>query len=265
MTSGVFNTSGSNLWVKLQRVFYNDIVTEYSKMRSNRFTLENIMKYIYDEQISKIPERYYNMDMQTKYLQFGSQYLYACHGDSYHHIKKWLTERLAFMDTLFNYAVSSSNYITIRTNKTGYVYMDIQTYIPLYVTVKWRNDATGTGIQTLKVGKGETVRFSTTLPAATDQEIVIYGGQYLKDLGDLSNLAPTALLISNANKLTKVKCSSPNLINTDLSQLKYLREIDLHGCTMLGTEVGTSPTLNISLGCLIYFFVNLEICAKPSL
>ena len=246
MTSGVFNTSGSNLWVKLQRVFYNDIVTEYSKMRSNRFTLENIMKYIYDEQISKIPERYYNMDMQTKYLQFGSQYLYVCHGDSYHHIKKWLTERLAFMDTLFNYTVSSSDYITIRTNKSGYVYMDIQTYIPLYVTVKWRNDATGTGIQTLKVGKGETVRFSTTLPAATDQEIVIYGGQYLKDLGDLSNLAPTTMLISNANKLTKVKCSSPNLINTDLSQLKYLREIDLHGCTMLGTGVGASPTLNIS-------------------
>ncbi len=246
MTSGVFNTSKSNLWVKLQRVFYNDIVTEYSKMRLDRFTLDNIMKYVYGEQIAKIPERYYNMDMQTKYLQFGSQYLYACHGDSYQHIKKWLTERLAFMDTLFNYTVSSSDYITIRANKLGYVYMDIQTYIPLYVTVKWRNDATGTGIQTLKVGKGETVRFSTTLPTATDQEIVIYGGQYLKDLGDLSNLAPTTMLISNAYKLTKVKCSSPNLINTDLSQLRYLREIDLHGCTMLGTGVGTSPTLNIS-------------------
>lgn len=246
MTSGVFNTSKSNLWVKLQRVFYNDIITEYSKMRLDRFTLENIMKYIYDEQIAKIPERYYNMDMQTKYLQFGSQYLYACHGDSYQHIKKWLTERLAFMDTLFNYTVSSSDYITIRANKLGYVYLDIQTYIPLYVTVKWRNDATGTGIQTLKVGKGETVRFSTTLPTATDQEIVIYGGQYLKDLGDLSNLTPTTMLISNAYKLTKVKCSSPNLINTDLSQLKYLREIDLHGCTILGTGVGTSPTLNIS-------------------
>ena len=74
MTSGVFNTSKSNLWVKLQRVFYNDIVTEYSKMRLDRFTLDNIMKYVYGEQIAKIPERYYNMDMQTKYLQFGSQY-----------------------------------------------------------------------------------------------------------------------------------------------------------------------------------------------
>ena len=49
MTSGVFNTSKSNLWVKLQRVFYNDIVTEYSKMRLDRFTLENIMKYIYEK------------------------------------------------------------------------------------------------------------------------------------------------------------------------------------------------------------------------
>ena len=246
MTPEIFNTSNSNLWVKLQRVFYNDIIIEYSRMRSGKFTLDNIIKYLYDDQIAKIPERYYNMDMQTKYLQFGCQYLDMCHGDSYQHIKKWLTERLAFMDTLFNYTLSSSDYITIRTNKLGYVYMDIQTYIPLYVTVKWRNDATGTGIQTLKVGKGETVRFSTTLTTTTDQEIIVYGGRYLKDLGDLSNLAPTTMMISNAYKLTKIKCSSTKLINTDLSQLTYLREIDLRGCAMLGTDNDISPTLNVS-------------------
>ena len=254
--SGYFNTSASNLWTKVQRVFYNELRQQYKLMRQDRYTEENIMSYLYGNQISKIPQKYYNSDMKTKYLDFGPSYLYACHGDRYQHMKRWVRERLIFMDTLFEYFASTNDFVTVRANKLGYVYLDLQVYSPMYLTVKWRNQGNQTdeeesrknkpGYEYKKVNRGETVRFSATLPTATDQEILIYGGRFLKDLGDLSNLQPSTLLISPAVNLTKVTCHSPNLTTTDFSTCTKLQEIDLSDCTKLGSGIGTSSTLNIA-------------------
>lgn len=241
----VFNTTGSKLWQKVVLLFENELKQQYALMRQDRFTLNNIMKYIYEEQISQIPAKYYNIDMQTKYLNYGSSYLYALHGSGEQHIKKWIRERLMYCDTLLGYNVSTSDYITLRSSKLGEVYLDIQTYIPMYVRVKWRDEANNTGVQVKKVKPGETVRFSYNMPTATDQEIIVYGGYYLKSLGDVSNLQPTTMLIANASRLTEIECHSPNLINTDLSECTKLQRIDLSDCTALGTGIGAQPILNI--------------------
>lgn len=240
-----FNTTGSRLWQRVVLLFQEELKAEYALMRQGRFTVDNIMSYLYGEQISQIPATYYNRDMQTKYLDFGSAYLYALHGSGEKHLKRWIRERLMYVDTLLGYMVSSSDYITIRSNKLGYVYLDIQMYIPMYVTVKWRDEAGGTGIQTKRVGKGETVRFEYTMPTATDQEILVYAGHYIKSLGDLTNLQPSTLLIANANRLTEITCHSDNLINTDLSECKLLQKIDISDCIKLGTGIGAQPILNI--------------------
>ena len=241
----VFNTTGSRLWQRVVYLFQAELKEQYSIMRQGRFTVDNIMKYLYGEQISQIPARFYNFDMQSKYLNFGSSYLYALHGSGETHLKKWIRERLMYVDTLLGYMVSSSDYITLRSNKLGYVYLDIEMYIPMYVTVKWRDEANNAGIQTKRVGKGEKVRFEYNIPTETDQEIIVYAGHYIKSLGDLSNLQPSTLLISNANRLTEIECHSPKLINTDLSDCVLLQKIDISGCTALGTGVGAQPILNI--------------------
>ena len=241
----VFNTTGSKLWQRVVLQFDADLKAQYSLMRQDRFTVDNIMKYLYGEQISQIPATFYNKDMQTKYLNFGSSYLYALHGSGEQHIKRWIRERIMYCDTLLGYNVSSSDYITLRSSKLGEVYLDIQTYIPMYVSVKWRDEANNTGLQTKRVGRGETVRFTYNMPTATDQEIIIYAGYYLKSLGDVSNLQPTSMLIANASRLTEITCHSPNLINTDLSECKLLQKIDLSNSTALGTGIGAQPILNI--------------------
>ena len=241
----VFNTTGSRLWQRVILLFQNELKEQYSLMRQGRFTVDNIMKYLYGEQISQIPATFYNKDMQRKYLDFGSSYLYALHGSGEKHLKKWIRERLMYVDTLLGYMVSSSDYITIRANKLGYVYLDIEMYIPMYVTVKWRDEAGGTGIQTKRVGRGERVRFEYNMPTETDQEVLVYAGHYIKSLGDLSNLQPSTLLIANANRLTEIVCHSSHLINTDLSECTMLQKIDISGCSALGTGVGAQPILNI--------------------
>ncbi len=241
----VFNTTGSKLWQKVVLLFQNELQEQYAIMRQGRFTVDNIMKYLYGEQISQIPATFYNKDMQTKYLNYGSSYLYALHGSGEQHIRKWIRERLMYCDTLLGYRASSSDYITIRSSKLGEVYLDIETYIPMYVSVKWRDEANNTGLQTKRVGRGEKVRFTYNMPTATDQEIIVYAGYYLKSLGDVSNLQPTSMLIANASRLTEIECHSPNLINTDLSECTKLQRIDLSDCTALGTGIGAQPILNI--------------------
>ena len=54
--------------------FATDLKEEWALMRQKNFTLENIMKYVYEEQIAVIPAKYYNEDAQVKYLDFGSLY-----------------------------------------------------------------------------------------------------------------------------------------------------------------------------------------------
>ena len=243
---GVFNTTGSVLWQRIILLFQEELRQEYALMRQDRFTVDNIMKYLYGEQISQIPAVYYNKDMQTKYLNFGSSYLYALHGNGEQHIRKWIRERITYVDSLLGYMVNfDKDKITLRSSKLGEVYLDIETYIPMYVSVKWRDEANNTGMQTKRVGRGETVRFTYNMPTATDQEILVYAGYYLKRLGNVSNLQPTTMLIANASRLTEIECHSPNLINTDLSECTKLQRIDLSDCTALGTGIGAQPTMNI--------------------
>ena len=236
---GIFNTSSSQLWTKIRRVFEAELRQEYANMRNELFTVKNIMKYLYDYQIAKIPEVYYNEASQVRYLDFGNQYLYALHGSREFQIERWIKERLLYVDTLMGFDASTADYITVRGDMDGEVYLDIQTYSPMYLTVKWRDEANNSGSQTLKVKRGETVRFTKELHA-TDQEILIYGGQHLKSIGDVSNTSPTHLLLSSAPNLIDLRCTADTLFNLSLGGCKMLQTIDLHDCTNLGTDSSNS-------------------------
>ena len=163
---GSYNTSNSNLWNKVWNFFRLELQEEWAKMRQGNFTLDNLMHYIYDEQIAKIPTKLYNDDAQVKYLEFGSLYTYCCHGNKEHQIRRWLRERIAYVDSMLGYFTSQDDQVTVRMNKTGYVSFDVTPYIPLYFSVKWSN-ATG-GTQTFKLKRGETKTFYYTSTTATE-------------------------------------------------------------------------------------------------
>lgn len=240
---GVFNTSKSNLWSKLQRVFADEIKETYSKMRQKNFTYDKIMEYMYTKQIATIGERQYNLNAYSKYIRFGRTYLHMLHGNRIEHMKRFLKERLIYLDSLYGFeSTEIKDSITIRANHLGNVYLDIKTYSPQYVKVKWRNNE----YMTKRVGRGETVRFEGYLPTNTDQEILIYNAKQLKDIGDLSILEPKALLVSNAVKLTSLVCTSKNLLNVDVSKNTYLQNIDFTNCSILGTATGGGNILDIT-------------------
>lgn len=241
---GSYNTSNSNLWSKVWNFFNLELKEEWKKMRQDRFTLDNLMKYIYGEQISKIPTKLYNDDAQVKYLDFGSLYTYCCHGSKEHQIRRWLRERIAYVDSMLGYFTSQEDQVTIRMNKTGYVSFEVTPYIPLYFSVKWSN-ATG-GTQTFKLKRGETKTFYYTSTTSTDQEVLIYHAQHIKRLDNLSNLNPSSCILANAKKLTNVEIHSKELYNINVTNNIFLRNINLRDCSTLGTVTATGSSLDLS-------------------
>lgn len=242
--SGSYNTSNSNLWSKVWNYFNTELKEEWAKMRQGSFTLDNLMNYVYGEQISKIPAKMYNDDAQVKYLDFGSLYTYCCHGSKEHQIRRWLRERIAYVDSMLGYFTSQEDQVTIRMNKTGNVSFEVTPYIPLYFSVKWSN-ATG-GTQTFKLKRGETKTFNYSSTTSTDQEVIIYHAKYIKRLDNLSNLNPSSCILSNAVKLTNVEIHSSELYNINVTNNKFLRSINLENCTALGTVTATGSSLNLS-------------------
>lgn len=123
----------------------------------------------------------------------------------------------------------------------------------MWIKIKWSNEAGGTQLQ--KVGRNKIVSFSYNIATNTDQEINIYSAQHLKEIGDISAMNPSSLILGNATKLTKLICTNSTELNSiglggESSngvdkRMKNLQEVNLTGCSKLGTTA-TSKSLNLS-------------------
>lgn len=238
---GSFNTANSNLWRKVMEYFDAELKEEWKLMRQGNFTLDNIMEYVYGSQISQISAKHYNMDAEVKYLPFGSLYTSMCHGSKEHLVRRWLRERIAYVDSMMGYFGDSNDTVIVRAEHIGNIEVDITTYIPLYYTIKWKNGLT----ETKRIGKGETVKFST-YNTATDQEIILYYAKHLKKIENLSTLNPSSCKMGYAKKLTELEIHSDALMELVVEDNTYLRKLDIEGCKILGSITATQSSLNLT-------------------
>ena len=253
--AGTFNTSKSQLWSKVMIAFEKELKTEYQYMRTGKFNEANIMEFMYGEQISKIPEKYYNSDAQTKYLDFGALYLNKLHGNRYEHMKKWLRQRLLYVDTLLDYTSTTDDSITVRAGTLEQIQFEITTYNPMYVRIKWKNGYTA---KYRSDGKTPFVA-SYRLDTETDQEVLIYGGSQLKSIDGLSSAIPESMDIANASRLTKLVVHSSKLKNingttsggVNISGMSNMGTVDISGCTSLEGSLVVS-------GCPLLKYINCQ-------
>ena len=236
MEQGYWNTSSSRLWTRIRDLMHDDIVSTYNNMRQNGVSYENMMHYIYDEQIAKIPQTYYNKDYDVKYAPFADSYIGMAHGDTYEHVKRWLKQRFAFVDTLFDYAPSYNNdVLTIRANTTELMTLEIETYTPVYLHLSWYNGQ----MDKKKIDGKVSVEFSGKAQAATDQEVLIYGGSNVKSIKGIQSANPNRLILGSATKLTELDASNCPLLSeinmnkANLSPHEYLNKVNLSNCPLL--------------------------------
>ena len=237
MAQGYWNTSSSRLWTRVRDLFHDELVAKYNDMRQNGMSYESLMNVFYNEQIAKIPQKYYNMDADVKYLPYADEYLGKAHGDGYEHLKRWLKNRLIFTDSLYDYAPSYTNdMITFRANTTEEMSITIETYTPVYQHVSWYNG----NMQKEKIAKGTRLTFKGFAQAATDQEVLVYGGSNIKRIIGISTMNPNSMLIGNASRLVELDISDCPIL-TDINSNKanftphtYLNKLDISNCPLLG-------------------------------
>ena len=236
MEQGYWNTSSSRLWTRVRDLFHDELITKYNQMRQKGLSYESLMSVFYDEQIAKIPQKYYNLDADVKYLPYADEYLGKAHGDGYEHLKRWLKNRIMFVDTLFDYTPSYTNdMITFRANTTELMSITIETYSPVYQHLSWYNGNMEKG----KISRGTKFTFRGYAQAATDQEILVYGGSNIKRITGISSMNPDSMLIGNATRLVELDVSGSPLL-TDINSNKanltahtYLTKLDISDCPNL--------------------------------
>lgn len=248
MAQGYWNTSNSRLWTRIRDLFHSELVLIYKDMRQYGLSYDNLMHYFYDEQIALIPEAYYNKDYDVKYAPYANQYMGMANGSSYEHLKRWLKRRLLFTDTLYDYVPSYADSITIRANTTQEMRIEIETYAPVYQHMSWYNNQ----MDKKKIDGKTAVVFTGKAQAATDQEVLIYGGSNIKRIRGIATMNPDSMVIGNASKLVELDCAGSPIL-TDINQSKanlspnvYLTKVDISNCPLLGgtLRLNNSPLLS---------------------
>ena len=248
MEQGYWNTSSSRLWTRIRDLFHDELIEVYNKMRQNGLSYESLMNCFYGEQIAKIPQTYYNKDYDVKYAPFADSYIGMANGDTYEHLKRWLSQRLRFVDTLFDYAPSYNNdVLTIRANTTELMRLEIETYTPVYQHLSWYNNQ----MDKKKIDGKISVEFTGKAMTETDQEVLIYGGSNVKSIKGIQSMNPNRMLIGSATRLIELDASNCPLladINANKANLAphvYLNKVNLSGCPLLGGNliVNQSPLI----------------------
>ena len=184
----------------------------------------------------------------VKYAPFADSYIGMAHGDTYEHVKRWLKQRFTFVDTLFDYAPSYNNdVLTIRANTTELMTLEIETYTPVYQHVSWYNGQ----MDKKKIDGKVSVEFSGTAQAATDQEVLIYGGSNVKSIKGITSMNPNRMLIGSATKLVEIDAHDCPLLadinanKANLSPHEYLNKVNLSNCPLLegNLRLNNSPLI----------------------
>ena len=280
-----FNTKTSKLWNAFTEEFQTEIKDSYRVLRNaGVFTVDNILKNATSITDDMIGEIYFNKDAASKYLsqtnEKTSEYLKMLHGNRVQKYKKFLRERIIFLDTIYDYMESDIQFdslnsiITLRSDvlygqsatETMKCYLGISSYSPQYVSI-----AVGSGqdaIITAYVGpesryidpdtgmECEGTLFSFPI-RGTDKEMTISGAGNIKDLAKIQQLNVRDLIITKAERLLSLDLSySSRMTALSMGNNKYLRSLNCSNSYLLGTSA-TGQTIDLSK-CINLREVNLS-------
>jgi len=269
-----YNTRTSKLWNAFGTEFKEEIKKAYTTLRNAKvYDVDNIFKAISADTDDKIGKIYFNKDAASKYLSqttaSDSTYLQMLHGNRAQKYKKFLKERLIFLDTVFGYEESAAqpdtlnSYIGLRSDAaygqgegtTLRCYVGVSVYSPQYVTITIGSGADGkvtgyvgpesrykdpdTGIEY------EGALFSFPIKGI-NKEMGITGAGNIKQINRLQTLNLTEARIEKALKLLELDVSYSNRMEgLKIGNNKYLRHLNCTNSYRLGTAT-ESQTLDLS-------------------
>ena len=249
--SGDFNTIESQLWQKIidkQNGFWSRIIDRYAQLRyEGWFTTEKLLEYHNDNFIATIGQRFYNQDARLKYTKEENQtYMYMCNGSRLEYTKRWIEERLLYLDSSFDYITAYQKVASIRTNANDYLTLRMKAKSPRYIKIKWSDMLT---YQKYFVSNDKYYEFtSPILISNTDNNLDFQGIETITEIESFAHLKPSALHLSGMESLTNVDShDSEFLKEVTLENNKMLQTINLSGCESLGLNQSGESTGNLNL------------------
>jgi hypothetical protein len=122
--SSPFNTATSNLWYKFYKNFSTEIAERYRLLRANGIiNINKFNEFYYENEIKMFNRQKYNEDMWFKYMDGNSvgiivggvgktanptTFIHMCHGDDWSRTRSWISKRINFLDSLYQYEAMSS-------------------------------------------------------------------------------------------------------------------------------------------------------------
>lgn len=281
---GRYNTSKSVLWNITRNPDYwfgefkenTNSFTEgslrdvYSQLRGvNGILHVDKLWSCYENIIGKIGQIYYNYDAEIKYIpsytkevggesQTTRHNLSMLHGTKELFSKKWLRDRLYYLDSLFEYqntAITDNMYgynISMRTNMYDTAHANrVKTRCPIFVKM---------------YSEVSDPQFKTMYSLCTPHYFSEYA--YFKE-NDINKLVQfnNAPLITELNGINDYDLESidvkkaDSLIRLNLSNSKRLKSIDLDNCKSL-RYLDLSGCSGLSVGTEVKNSVNLEKCTN---
>lgn len=253
-----YNTRTSKFWIAFATAFKNELSELYATLRNlDIYTIDNIMREFKSHTIDIIGEKYYNIDMVTKFYKLAdtSSYITRMHGNRIQRFKSWMTKRLVFCDTLFGYSdgVKSLNEkiimrsdaisgdgspvsvnIVIRTYSPQYVLIDVGSTRDAMIEAYCSPDSEYIDPITGERNNGTLF----TLPIiAGNKEIQVSGCGNIREIVNLSALRPSSLVLTYARKIISLDLSySTKLTALALNNNDYLQYLDCRNATLLGSD-----------------------------
>ena len=239
-----------NLWDRIKR--------RYMELRSNvvnnkmqpLFSLENMMSYVGGHVSDTIGHKFYNEDFEYKYLDAVKEsHRYMCQGSRRSYIERWLRERLIFLDSLFGFGDYEQKLLTMRSNVTGPVRLEIKTYSPQKTGILFQ---AGSEYIIKTTTKNDYTVFEFNLTNGENNEIKIKGANNIMEIKGLENLNLSVLKIADASRLTNVELpGNERMRELVVGQNKYLRILDVSKSKALGSnypngQVNTNRMIDLS-------------------
>lgn len=272
-----YNTRTSKFWRAFAISFATEIKAMYRHLRdSGIYNIDFIMNQFLGKTSDIIGEAYYNRDMATKFYKLADieTFISRMHGNRVQKFRSWMSQRLVFCDTLFDYtspSLSLNNNIVLRSDalesgNTISLSVGIRVYSPQYVRID-----VGSGYDAkveaycspdaeyIDPITGERMEGTLyTIPlAAGDKEIQISGGGNIREIVNLGALKPKSLTLNYAKKITSLDLSySTKLLALSLASNTYLQYLNCSGDVQLGTDA-SGAQLDLS-NCVNLKYVSLD-------
>lgn len=234
----VFNTSDSVLWCNLEATRETKLKDTYRAIRTNLFTPEKVMNALLGNIVNKIGQYYYNLDTLAKYFSMLSDYDYMAQGSGYSHIKKWVTDRFYYMDSVFGYGSSGIAFRNYKRadQETTDVSFGIKVSVPQYITVQYGDNI----LETKLCSDTDYTVFQKSI-SGSDSNMTISGKEFITELTGMAQCNAMELNFNNARSLRKLDLSGCGYLSSlILGNNVWLRDIDLTSTEKLTSEVDVS-------------------------